>query len=98
MTEPKKLKDMTDAQIAAIVRSSEFEREYWDCEDWVLDNSELLHPDVAYRLKPKPREWWIVDTLNIVVYNNPDWAKRKAEREGCEVIHVREVMEEDDDK
>jgi len=87
---------MTDAEIAAIVRSSVDDRECWVVDDydgeWEPDDSVALHPVISYRLKPKPREWWLAD--GTTSWESEATAKRYADHE---VIHVREVMEGEDD-
>ncbi len=71
--------------------------EYYDGSKWVevQDISFYETPDF-YRIKPEPREWWLVKTLGGAVYTLENESQAKDAAEGFKsatIHHVREVIQ-----
>ena len=101
---PKLWQNMTDAEKGALLlahhEGKELQAYGWVSKRWMEVNN-LWVDTCAYRIKPepkKPREWWIVQNSTFRAYfPNEDEARCTAiDVKGiAEIIHVREVMEDD---
>ena len=75
-----------------IIQSRDYIEDNWiDC-DPIWDFNESM-----YRIKPEPREWWmLLDTdepLSISCYRSSRYAGIRQNEIGGEIVHVREVIE-----
>lgn len=67
----------------------QFKHEDWSTWQNINDASFHLYSDYIYRLKPEPREWWLV---NIYHHTNLKDAEMWARFHNQPIIHVREVV------
>ena len=58
--------------------------------EWVTLEDLLCLDECDYRIKPKPREWWI-DLRTNDAFCNQEYAERNLNAGRSNVVHVREV-------
>lgn len=67
---------------------------------WRVVRSPSWYSGNEYRVKPEPREYWIIasnENDQVSIYLNHDEAKTyiKGYESTCSIVHVREVMEDE---
>jgi hypothetical protein len=64
-------------------------------EDWRPFDGYLMteSSDYSYRIKPEPREWWVVLDNDAIYIEHSELAAKKLFMDGDEIFKVREVLE-----
>lgn len=90
---------MTTQEMIAVMQAfadgKKLECRFVDGDKWVPASSPIWAWDrYEYRVKPEPREWWIVNGKQYTaLFGTKNEAESSVFNGPAEIIHVREVLE-----